>query len=87
MIKGLNELGLSYLVDNDFHSRIITAIVLPNYIEFDLMHSYFKDKGITIYPGKVENHDSFRIANIGAIDHHDIELFIKYLKKYLEMVG
>jgi len=87
LIKGLNELGLSYLVDNEFHSRIITAIVLPNYIEFDLMHSYFKAKGITIYPGKVEHHDSFRIANIGAIDHHDIELFIKYLKKYLKIVG
>jgi 2-aminoethylphosphonate-pyruvate transaminase len=87
LIKGLNELGLSYLVDDEFHSRIITAIVLPKSIEFNSMHSYFKAKGITIYPGKIEHHESFRIANIGAIDHQDVELFIKHLKKFLKMAS
>ena len=43
----------------------------------------FIDKGFTIYPGKVEEFNTFRIANIGQIDTYDIEEFLKLLKKYL----
>ena len=48
------------------------------------MHDYFYIKGFTIYPGKVEEFNTFRIANIGQIDNTDIEMFLKLFKKYLK---
>jgi len=47
------------------------------------MHDYFYKRGFTIYPGKVEEFNTFRVANIGDIDYRDIERFLKLLKDYL----
>jgi len=79
----LRQMGLSYLVDDAHHSRIITSIHMPAGVDFDAMHDYFYARGFTIYPGKVEEFNTFRIANIGAIDKTDMAKFIVLLKEYL----
>lgn len=84
LVKGLNSLNLKYLVADEFHSKIITSIYIPENMDFDDMHDYFYDKGFTIYPGKVEDFNTFRIANIGDIDFRDMELFLELLGKYLK---
>ena len=83
LTDSLKEMGLNYLVDDKYHSKIITSIEIPKGVEFNKMHDYFYDNGFTIYPGKVEEFNTFRIANIGQIDTYDIEEFLKLLKKYL----
>lgn len=79
----LKEMGLSYLVDDKNHSKIITSIHISYGVDFDAMHDYFYERGFTIYPGKVVEFDTFRVANIGQIDSQDLEKFIELLKEYL----
>ena len=76
-------MGLTYLVNDKYHSKIITSIHIPNDVDFNDMHNYFYERGFTIYPGKVTEFNTFRIANIGQIDSKDIEDFIVILKEYL----
>lgn len=85
LISGLDRLGLKYLVDKNNHSRIITSIVNPDVkgFDFDEMHDYFMEKGFTIYPGKLGEINTFRIANIGEIDYTDISNFLVHLETYL----
>ena len=79
----LRKMGLKYLVDDAFHSKIITSIFIPEGIDFDEMHDYFYERGFTIYPGKVADFNSFRVANIGEISEYDMKDFIKLFKEYL----
>ena len=42
---------------------------MPENIEFLELHDYLYSMGITIYPGKINELNTFRIANIGDINH------------------
>jgi len=83
LTNGLKKLNLKYLVDDKYHSKIITSIFIPDGVDFDKMHDYFYEKGFTIYPGKVEEFNTFRVANIGDIDYRDIEEFLKLLERHI----
>ncbi|MFS0690005.1 2-aminoethylphosphonate aminotransferase [Sporosarcina sp. 179-K 8C2 HS] len=89
LIAGIKKLGLHHLVPAEHHSKIITAIVEPacEAYNFDSMHDYLYKNGITIYPGKLANLNSFRVANIGDLTKADIELFLTFLEKYLQRIG
>jgi len=84
LIQGLQDLQLEVVIPLEHHSKIITAIYEPNHpnYSFNDLHDEMFDKGFTIYPGKVGSLNTFRIANIGAIDHHDMSEFIRLLKDY-----
>jgi 2-aminoethylphosphonate aminotransferase len=82
---GLKKIGQKYLIPDKFHSKIITSIILDPRIDFNKMHDYFYKKKITIYPAKVDNLSSFRIANIGQITISDIKYFLELFKKYLKI--
>jgi len=83
---GLRNLGLDILVKEEDSSKLMTTIFEPNItnFSFDHMHDYFYQKGITIYPGKVSDLNTFRIANIGQLDVADIDTFLLELTNYLE---
>lgn len=85
LLAGIEELGLEYLIDKEHHSKIITSIIEPKSgkYDFDRMHDFFFERGFTIYPGKVNDYDTFRISNIGQIDHTDMRDFLAVLKEYL----
>ncbi len=85
LIEGLENLGLRHLVDKAHHSRIITSIEEPELdgFDFDELHDFCYEKGYTIYPGKTAKFNTFRIANIGDIDHTDIAAFLSILRDYL----
>jgi 2-aminoethylphosphonate-pyruvate transaminase len=85
LTKFLKENKLKYLVEDKYHSKIITSIFIPKNINFNDMHDYFYGNGFTIYPGKVADFNTFRIANIGDIDYKDIEEFLKFFKRYLKI--
>jgi 2-aminoethylphosphonate-pyruvate transaminase len=85
LIDGLENLGLKILLKREHQSKLITTIIdpeNPNY-DFEKMHDYLYDESFTIYPGKVQDTNTFRLANIGAIDSTDINNFLLVLEKYL----
>lgn len=88
LIKGLDKFGLEHLVAPENHSKLITTVVEPKagMYDFDKMHDYLYDKGYTIYPGKVSDLNTFRVANIGDISYHDIEEFLLVLEEYLNEI-
>jgi 2-aminoethylphosphonate-pyruvate transaminase len=84
--QGLEKLGLKYLVNREHQSRLITTIVdpdIPGY-SFEGMHDWCYERGFTIYPGKVGEHKTFRIANIGDIRPEEMKGFIACLGEYLK---
>ncbi len=87
LISGLNRLGLTYIVPEAHHAKLITAIREPDAdFDFPSMHDFFYSKGIMIYPGKLEGLKTFRVANIGDITAKDIEVFLEWLEEYLDGV-
>ena len=89
LMAGLRRLGFRFLLRDEDSSKMITAIFEPesaNY-HFDAMHDFLYERGFTIYPGKVSSYNTFRVANIGAIDKTDMAAFLKVLEEYLREVG
>lgn len=86
LLEGLDRLNLKYLVKPEYHSKLITTIVEPDSAKynFEAMHDYLYERGFTIYPGKISDANTFRIANIGQIDYRDIENFLIALEDYLK---
>jgi len=84
LISFLKQNNMSYLVDDKYHSKIITSVLIPKNIDFNHMHDYFYENKITIYPGKVSKFNTFRVANIGQIDYKDMQRFTKLLKGYID---
>lgn len=84
--EGLDGLGLKRLVSDEDHSHIITSVCIPDIegFSFEEMHDRLYAKGITVYPGKISDSNTFRIANIGAITKDDVLLFLGELKSYLD---
>jgi len=89
LTEGTRALGLQTIVPDAHHSKIVTAIRYPDNdrFDFDDMHQYLRDRGFTIYPGKIRDEPTFRIANIGAINHTDIEALLIELRRYLQSIG
>ncbi|MCM3288714.1 2-aminoethylphosphonate--pyruvate transaminase [Paenibacillus sp. MER 180] len=88
LVVGLERLGLTYIVDREHHSRLVTSILEPECVRYDFqqMHDYLYAAGFTIYPGKLDNRGTFRIANIGDISHQDITAFLHALENYLQII-
>ncbi len=90
LTSGLHEIGFKLLIEDErMQSRILTSVVEPKNQEydFDRLHDRLYEKGFTIYPGKIGNMNTFRIANMGAIDYRDIENFLSALKDSLKCMG
>jgi 2-aminoethylphosphonate-pyruvate transaminase len=85
LMKGLKKYDLSCLVPETEQSKLITAVIPPSspHYDFQKMHDFFYERDITIYPGKLAESDSFRIANIGDLYPKDMELFVSCLGDYL----
>ena len=67
----LSTMGFKTFLNEEDQSKIITLYSLPNNIEFEKLHDYLYNYGLTIYPSKF-NKTSFRIANIGDLEKKDI---------------
>jgi 2-aminoethylphosphonate-pyruvate transaminase len=84
LVAGVEELGLEMLVAKELQSHLITAILEPDKesYSFDEFHDLARELGFTIYPGKLGNINTFRIANIGDIQVVEMERFVEFMKSY-----
>ncbi|MBO7123322.1 MAG: 2-aminoethylphosphonate--pyruvate transaminase [Treponema sp.] len=89
LVKALDDIGLKMLVDRKYQSHFITAILIPDTpkYSFNALHDYAKSFGFTIYPGKLGNIDTFRIANMGDIKPEEMERFTKVLRDYMKSIN
>ncbi len=71
--NGMEALGYECLLPDDIQSPIISSFKYPSG-NFSFEHFYFelKKRGYVIYPGKISQIDTFRIATIGHIFPNDI---------------
>ena len=78
LVEGMQRLGFHPLLPAELQSPIITAFLSPshNAWHFNQFYDALKAKGFVIYPGKVTDHDTFRIGNIGDIHAEDMCMLI-----------
>ena len=84
---GLKKLGFKFLMgDNVEESNLLTTVYYLNHpnFDFDTLHDKLYERNFTIYPGKITDEDTFRIAVMGAINQQDIKDFLKSLKEVLK---
>jgi 2-aminoethylphosphonate aminotransferase len=83
--SGMRELGFRRLLPEAILSRILTAYLEPDHpaYHFDAMHDSLYAKGFTIYPGKGAQRNTFRLANMGALDVSDMLGFVEAMRATL----
>ncbi len=86
LVAAVKRLGLTMLVPEEAQSRLITAIVEPESprYSFESLHGLARDHAFTIYPGKLSDANTFRIANIGDIKPEEMSRFVKVLEEYVK---
>jgi len=89
LVDAVKEYNLKMLVKEEDQSHLITAIFEPETekYSFEILHDFARQHGFTIYPGKLGNINTFRIANIGDIQPHEMKRFTGVLKIYLDSIG
>jgi|TARA_R100000501_G_C2614374_1_gene108241 2-aminoethylphosphonate-pyruvate transaminase len=83
ILHKMEALGFDSLIHESENSIVITSFIEPKGFDFESFHSYLKDNGFVVYPGKVSRHQTFRISNIGSLLKADIIEFIKLVEKYV----
>ena len=84
--EGLIKLGFELLLDESLESHILLTVKNPKdkNFSFKILHDLLYLKGFTIYPGKIYDQKTFRLANMGAINKDDMRAFLKALKRSLK---
>ena len=86
---GLKKMGFQLFLEDEKQSGILTSVVEPDHPNYDFMtmHDLLYEKGFTIYPGKIGTANTFRVANLGAINAEDIRRFLQALKTTLDQMN
>lgn len=86
---GLERLGFEEMIDPAFQSSLVVAIKYPDWSawDFDAVHDYCYEHGFTIYPGKIEEQDTFRLCTLGALTPEDIDDFFVVLERGISETG
>lgn len=86
LMEACRRLGLKNLVAEEDQSHIIAAILEPEIkgYDFEAFHDYCRESSFTIYPGKLSDANTFRIANMGDIRPEEMERFSGVLESYLK---
>jgi 2-aminoethylphosphonate-pyruvate transaminase len=86
LIDGLKKLGLKFMVPEEAQSHMIVTVCNPESpkYNFDELHDLARKHGFTIYPGKLSDLPTFRIANIGDIRPEEMQRFLGVLGEYVK---
>ena len=86
LIEAIQRMGMKMPVDIKDQSHLIVTIEDPksSKYSFDDLHDLARRNSFTIYPGKLTNASTFRIANIGDIRPEEMKRFTELLEKYVK---
>jgi len=80
--KGFLEMGLDLLIPEGHRSNCLTALRLPEGVDYADLHARLKSQGFVIYAGQGNLQNKiFRIANMGDLKKEDIETCLQALKE------
>ena len=80
-VAQIKNLGLEFLITEEWRSNCLTALKLPKGINYEKLHSELKSKGFVIYAGQGNLSESiFRIANMGDIKQEELQRLLKVLE-------
>ncbi|MCR5701954.1 MAG: 2-aminoethylphosphonate aminotransferase [Lachnospiraceae bacterium] len=87
--KGLDELGFKDAIRREWQAGLVISVLYPDDDAWDFyrIHDYCYSKGFTIFPGRIEAKNTFRLCALGAIDECDIEDFFAVFREGLEKIG
>ena len=85
--RGMEELGFRNVIRPEWQAGLVASLYYPkdpNW-NFEKIHDYCYERGFTIYPGKIDSTNTFRLCALGAIDEEDIEEFLIVFREALEV--
>lgn len=87
--KGLEELGFRQIIKPEWRAGLVASALYPDdkNWNFDAIHDYCYRRGFTIYPGKINTSNTFRLCALGAIDEADIKAFFTVFNEALMTSG
>lgn len=85
--KGIEDLGFKDVIKREWQTGLVVSIKYPDdpNWNFEKIHDYCYERGFTIYPGKIESTDTFRLCSLGNIDVFDISEFFKVFREALKV--
>jgi 2-aminoethylphosphonate-pyruvate transaminase len=88
LVKSVKKIGLKMLVPEEAQSKLITAIIEPesSKYNFNELHDFSIAHAFTIYPGKLSDANTYRIANIGDIQPEEMERFTVLMEEYFSKI-
>jgi 2-aminoethylphosphonate-pyruvate transaminase len=89
LLAGMARLGFRPYLNPSLQSPIITAFLHPPNGRFDFGRFYteLSQRGFLIYPGKLTQVDTFRIANIGRLFPADMEQLVAAIESVLAQMS
>ena len=89
LVAGMEAIGFRPLLPPEHRSPIITSFHYPAdpCFSFPVFYDALKARRFVIYPGKVSNADTFRIANIGHVFPDDIALLTRTMAEVVKVLG
>ena len=87
--RGLEEIGLESVIDRRIQSGLVVTVEAPDHgaFDFDRFHDYCRERGFTIYPGKMFGRKTFRLCNLGLLTERDIDDFFVVAKRAFGEMG
>lgn len=87
--EGLSKLGLTETIAPEHQSQLVVSVAYPDSPNWDFakVHDYCYERGYTIYPGKIDGQDTFRLCTLGALAPDDIDGFFEVLGAALAEFG
>ena len=87
--RGLETLGFQEVIRREWQSGLVVTVKYPQDAawDFNKIHDYCYEKGFTIYPGKIDDAETFRLCALGAIDEEDIARFFQVFRDGLRKMG
>ncbi len=81
LVKGLEALGIRFLVEKKYRSHVLTALWIPDGASYETLHARLKKKKFVIYAGQSVLKDRiFRVANLGDVTKSDLRRFLRGLE-------
>lgn len=86
---GLDKLGFRDVIRREWQAGLVITVKYPEDLNwsFEKIHDYCYERGFTIYPGKINQTETFRLCALGAIDVTDIEAFFRVFEDGLKEMG
>lgn len=86
---GLDSLGFRDIIKREWQAGLVVSVIYPDdpNWDFERVHDYCYERGFTIYPGKMQSANTFRLCALGAIDEQDIKDFFVVFTEALEACG